>query len=128
MLEFSCLLFHAAIAHRLVLGGIRLDFGAVKRHMTELYQTRFLTETEHLDKKTGKRFEMTLAKISYGVMIRMLVGSDNAKRYGMIGCFLYLARGSNTHCICIDQQTCHHGRVIRRLPPALGFIGTIDRS
>src|SRR3984893_13320922 len=43
---------HPAVAHRLVLGGIRLNLGAVERDMAELDQTRFAAQPEDLYKQT----------------------------------------------------------------------------
>src|ERR1700730_7627822 len=43
---------HPAVAHRLVLGGIRLNLGAVERDMAELDQTSFAAQPEDLYKQT----------------------------------------------------------------------------
>src|ERR1700730_9896187 len=43
---------HPAVAHRLVLGGIRLNLGAVERDMAELDQNRFAAQPEDLYKQT----------------------------------------------------------------------------
>ena len=48
VLQFGLPLVHALVAHRLVLGRIRLDLGAVERDMPEPHQPGFLGELQHL--------------------------------------------------------------------------------
>jgi hypothetical protein len=46
---------HAVVAHRLVLGGVRLDLGTIERHVPELPQAGLLGEPQNLHEETGKR-------------------------------------------------------------------------
>ena len=53
---------HALIAHRLVLGGVRLDLRPVERHMAELRQPRPLAQLENLPNRPASAFKWRLRK------------------------------------------------------------------
>src|SRR5439155_21547424 len=63
-------LFHALVAHRLVLRRVGLDLGAVERHMPELHQTGRLAQLQNLPEQFAKRLQVTLAEIRDGAEIR----------------------------------------------------------
>src|SRR5210317_880105 len=124
--EFRCLLLHTTVTHGLVFRGISLYLCPIKCDMTKLYQACFLAKTEYLDEKTGKSLEMTFAEISYGIMIRMLVGREYPKRNRVIGRLFNLAGRWHPHRIGIEKKAHHHRRIIGWLPPTFQFIGAID--
>ena len=69
-LELRRPLLHAIVAHRLVLGGVRLDLRAVERDMAELDQPRLLAKLENLREQAGERLQMALAEVGDGAKIR----------------------------------------------------------
>ena len=54
LLQLPLRLGHAAVAHRLVLGGVGQDLRAVEGHVAELHQAGPLAEAEHLDEQRGE--------------------------------------------------------------------------
>ena len=56
-------LAHALVAHRLVLGGVRLDLRSVERDMAELHQSRLRAQLENLGKQAGERLQVALAEV-----------------------------------------------------------------
>ena len=66
-------IFHPRVAHRLVLGGIGADLGAVQGDVAERDQPRRLAELEHLGEQARERVEMPLPKLGDAVVVGMLV-------------------------------------------------------
>src|SRR5208337_535294 len=61
-LELRRTLFHALVAHHLVLGGVRLDLRPVERDMAELRQPRLFAQPQNLREQAGERLQVTLAE------------------------------------------------------------------
>jgi hypothetical protein len=56
-------LLHALVAHRLVLGGIRLDLAAVERNVPELHQPGPLNQLQYLHEQRRQRLQMPSAEL-----------------------------------------------------------------
>src|SRR5580693_5645193 len=116
---------HALVAHRLVLGGVRLDLRAVKPDMTELHQSRPLAQLENLREQSGKRLQAPLAEVGDGAEIRRIESDDAhevdplARRLGDP------ARRVDAVAIAVQQQRRHHRRIKRRLS-ALARVSRFD--
>ncbi|ESW76192.1 hypothetical protein X772_32340 [Mesorhizobium sp. LSJC280B00] len=65
-LELRFPLLHALVAHRLVLGRVGLDLGAVERHVPELHQSRLLGKLEDLHEQRSQRLQMPSAELRDG--------------------------------------------------------------
>ena len=115
-LELRRTLLHALVAHRLVLGGVRLDLRPVERDMTELRQPRLLAQLQNLPEQAGERLQMALAEVGDGAKIRR-IEPDNAHEVDPFPRRLGdPARRVDAVAIGIKQQRRHHRRVKRRLP------------
>jgi len=123
--KLSRALGHAFVAHRLVLGGVRLDLRPVERDMAKLHQPRLLAKLQNLGKQSGERLQMALAEVGDGAEIRRIEPHDAhevdplARRLGDP------ARGVDAIAIAVQQQRRHHRRIKRRLP-ALARVSRCD--
>src|SRR5271155_2449901 len=68
-LELRRTLLHALVAHRLVLGGVRLDLRPVERDMAELHKSRLFAQLENLPEQSRKRLQVPLAEVGDGAKI-----------------------------------------------------------
>jgi hypothetical protein len=68
--QLRCALFHALVAHRLVLRRIGFDLGSIQRHMPELNQARLLAQLQNLLEQIAKPLQVPLAEIRDGPEIR----------------------------------------------------------
>ncbi len=128
LLQFLLGLAHPAVAHRLVLGGIRQDLGPVQRHVPQAHQPGPLAELEHLAEQAGEGRQVALPKGGNAIVIGVLVGRQDPVGDLLVGGPLDLARGGFPHAVGIDQQLHQQRRVVRRLPaPVAGLIDGDDR-
>ena len=97
---------------------IGVDLGAVKRDRPQLQHAHLARELQNLYEQQLDLFEETPPKNGDGVVVRMLIGGDEAKRQRVIGRPLQLAAGKNAGGLTIDQDAEQDGRVIRRLARA----------
>ena len=77
-LELRRTLLHPLVAHRLVLGGVRLDLRPVERDMAELHKSRLFAQLENLPEQSRKRLQVPLAEVGDGAKIRR-IEPDNAQ-------------------------------------------------
>jgi hypothetical protein len=68
-LQLGLPLANALVAHRLVLGRIRLDLGAVERHVPELHQSGPLAQFEHLHEQRRERSKMAASELRDGAKV-----------------------------------------------------------
>jgi hypothetical protein len=119
-------LHHPAVAHRLVLGRVGLDPGAVQGDVAKLDQPGLAAQAQHLNEQPAERLQMALAKIADGAEVRRLQPGDRhdvdplRTRHGDP------ARGVEPAAVRIQQQRGHHRRMVRRLAPVLR-VGVEDR-
>ena len=124
-LELRRTLLHALVAHRLVLGGVRLDLRPVERDMAELHKSRLFAQLENLPEQSRKRLQVPLAEVGDGAKIRR-IEPDNAQEVDPFARRLGdPARRVDAVAIAVQQQRRHHRRVKRRLP-ALARIRGFD--
>src|SRR5271166_385231 len=76
-LKLRLALFHAPIAHGLVLGGLGLDLGPIQRNMAELRKPRHLRKLQHLQKQARQRLQMALAELADGPEVRRIERNDH---------------------------------------------------
>ena len=114
--KLSRALGHAFVAHRLVLGGVRLDLRPVERDMAKLHQPCLLAKRQNLGKQSGERLQMALAEVGDGAEIRR-IEPDNAHEVDPFARRLGdPARRVDPVAIGVEQQRRHHRRIERRLP------------
>src|ERR1700720_579537 len=65
-------LFHALVAHRLVLRRVGFDLGAIERDMSELHEAGLLAQLQNLPEQFAKRLQVSLAEIRDGAEIRCI--------------------------------------------------------
>ena len=106
---------HAFVAHRLVLGGVRLDLRAVERDMSQLRQTGFFRQLQHLQKQLGQRRQMTLPEVGGRAEIGRVVRDDHHEIDPLGAGLRDPPRGIKTRAIGIEQQGRHHARIEWRL-------------
>jgi len=124
-LELSRPLGHALVAHRLVLGGVRLDLRAVERDMAELHQSRLLAELEDLSEQAGERLQVPLAEVGDGAEIRRIEPDDAHEVDPLARRLANPTRRVDPVAIGVEQQPRHHRRIKRRLP-ALAPVHGLD--
>ena len=111
---------HAFVAHRLVLGGVRLDLRAVERDMPQLRQPGFLRQLQHLQKQPHQRRQTTLPEVGDRAEIWRVVRHDHHEIDPLGAGLRDPQRGIKTRAIGIEQQGRHQARIEWRLTkPAL---------
>src|SRR2546421_1118656 len=127
-LQFFLYFTHPGVAQRLTLRRIGLNLGAVNGHLPQLYQSRSLAQLQHLHKQLTQLFQVSLAKLSNAVVVRLLIARQDPKSYVIISGPLELARRYLAYAVAVDQQFDHHRRMIRRPTPQVAlFITAHDR-
>ena len=107
---------HVRIAHGLMLGGVRLDLGAVERDMPELHQAGLLGKLQHLHEQTGQRLQMPLAEIRDRAEVRRITRHDHHEVRTLHRRFGDPPRRIEPARIAMQKQRRHHPRIKRRLP------------
>lgn len=113
---------HVVVAHRLVLGCVRLHLRPVQGHVAQLHQASLLAQLEYLEEQVLQCLQVTLAKGGDGVVIRMLVAGQEAERHVLEGCALHPAGREDAHAVAVDQQSRHHLRMVGRLAATITVI------
>ena len=113
--QLGCTFLHALVAHRLVLGSVRLNLRAVERHMPEFDEPGLLAQLQDLHEQPRKRLQVALAEVRDRAEIRR-IKRDNAHEIDTLTAGLGdAARSIDAAAIGIKQQRRHHMRVKRRL-------------
>ena len=128
-LEFSLTFLHALIAHRLVLGRVRLDLRTIERHMSELHQPRLFRKLQHLHEQSSQSLQMPSPELRYRTEIRRIPRHDHHEVGPLLASLGNPTRGIDPARIAGEQQRCHHARVEWRLaqlaPVAADQLGEI---
>ena len=120
--EIPLIFFHPFIAHRLVLGCIRLYLASIKRYTAQLYRTCSQRQLQYLLKQALNRIEVYLSKIRNCTKVWLVSGSKNSEGYILNEPFLDLPRRKHSDTIGIDQYLRHHSRMVRRLAAVVFFV------
>src|SRR5690606_7098871 len=102
--ETLLFLFHAAIAHRLVLARVGLHLGAIEGHVPKRLQPSPRTQPKHLKKQPRERVTMLEAKAVDRGPVRMRAACDDAKRDILIRRPLDLARGKRPRAVSVQKK------------------------
>ena len=94
--------------------GIGQHLGSIDGDVAQLYQSRFVTQSQPLHEQSGQRFQMLLAKTSDGVMVGMLIGSQIAECDVVIGGAFNRTRAGDADAIAVQQQAREQQWVIGR--------------
>jgi hypothetical protein len=111
LLEALLGLAHPLVAHRLGLGGVGFDLGAIDGDVPELDQSRRLAELEHLHEQRAERRQMLLAERRHAVVVRVLIARQHPKRHVLVGRPLDRTRGRLADAVRVHQERHHHRRV-----------------
>ena len=111
-LELRLDLARVLIRQRPVTTGIGVDLGSVQRHRPQLQHAHLAGQAQHLSEQRLDLPQKTPSERSNGVVIRMLVGGDEAERHGVISRPFQLAAGKHPGGIAINDQTEQQLRVI----------------
>ena len=106
---------HAFVAHRLVLGGVRLDLHAVGRDLPQLRQTGFFRQLQHLQKQPPQSRRMTLPEVGDRAKIWRVVRHDHHEIDPLGAGLRDPPRRIKTRAIGIEQQGRQHARIERRV-------------
>ncbi len=125
--KIPLLFLHPFVAHRLVLGRIRLYFASIQSHAAEFYRTRSQRQLQHLLKETLKRLKVNLAEIRNSTKVRLVAGSEHSKRHILDEPFLDLPRGKYPDAVSVNQYLRHHSGVVGRLAAIVLFVKRLYR-
>src|SRR4051812_19883140 len=103
------------IRQRAVAAGIGVDLGAVERDRAQLQHPDLAGELQHLNEQRLDLSEEASPERRNGVVIRVLVGGNEAERHRIITRSLQLAAGEHAGGVAVDQDAQQDARVIRRL-------------
>jgi len=98
-----------------VLRRVRLDLGAVERHVPELHQTRRLRQPQNLHEQAGQRSQVALAEVRDGAEVGRIAGHDHHEIDPLNARPGHPPRRVHPNRVGIKQQPNHHHRVKRRL-------------
>ena len=71
---------------------------------------------------------MNPAKLRDGAKIRLVARCQHSEPDVLNQPLLKPSRREHTHAIAVDQNLCHHARMIRRIAPLLTLVVRLDRS
>ena len=87
----------------LCLEALAQNLGAIESQMSELYQGRFLTEPEDLDKQSGTSFEVSFPERTDRVMVGVPVGANHPEGNVSLGSLLELAQTRYANTVGVEQ-------------------------
>jgi hypothetical protein len=90
-----------------------VDLGAIQRHRAELQHPHLAGEHPH--EQRLNLFEEAAPELGDGVMVGMLVGSDESERHRIIGRPLQLATGEHARRVAVDDQAKQQLRGVGRI-------------
>ncbi len=122
-LDLLFLVDEAAVAHRLVLGGVRFELGAVQGDAAHLDHAEPGREVQGLGEQVGQGVEVTAAEPGDRAEVRGLVGGQEPERDVVGALALDRPRGADAGGVAVDQQAHHESGVVGRVAPLLGVVG-----
>ena len=108
-------LLHALVAHRLVLGRVGLDLGAVQRHVPELHQSRLRGKLQHLHEQRRQRLQMPSAELRDGAEVRRVARHDHHEVRPLNRRPGDPPRRVDAARVAMQKQRRHHARIERWL-------------
>ena len=81
---------HALVAHRFVLGRVRLHFGPVQRDRAKLHQSCLLAQAQNLHEESRQRVQVHSPKIADSRVVWVPSPGDHPERHVLVGLPLYL--------------------------------------
>ena len=124
--QLPFLLFHPAVAHRLIPGGVGLNLGAVQRHVAQPHQSSPLAQFQHVPEQVGKRCQVVLAKVGDGAKVGGIVGRQDPERDVLVETLGDAACGGHAGAIAVEQHLDHHPRMVGRVATLLALIAAGD--
>ena len=104
-------LLHALIAHRFVLRRVRLDLGAIERHVPEPHQTGLLGQLQHLHEQSRQRLQMPSAEFRERAEVRWVACRDHHEVGALHGRLGDPPRRVDAARIAMQKQRRHHPRI-----------------
>src|SRR5436853_6858688 len=98
-----------------VAAGGGVDLGAVERDRAQLQHAHLTGELQDLDEQRLDRLEEAPPERRNGVVVRVLIGRNEAERDRIISRPLQLAAGEHAGGVAVDQDAQQNRRMIRRL-------------
>ena len=94
--------------------GVGVDLRAVEPQSTQLQHAHLTRQKQHLNEQPFDLLEEPLPERRDGVVVGMIVGRDETKRYRVISRPLKLAARKYPRRIAINQNAQQHPRVVGR--------------
>jgi hypothetical protein len=122
-LQLRFRLAHPPAAHRLVLGGVRLDLRPVERHVPKLHRPRLPAQAQHLNEKIARRLQMPPAKLRDRAEVGPAHPGHRHEVHPLLTRALQLPRRVDVPAVAVEQQRHHHRRMLGRIAPLLAAAG-----
>jgi hypothetical protein len=120
-------LVHTLVTHRFVLAGVGLGLGSLDGHMAQFHQSCLRAQQQSLCEQTRECKQITLAKLSDGSVVGVLVAGKITENHDLESARLNLARTVHTSRVTVQKHPNHHLRRIGRLTtPILLLIRLLD--
>src|SRR4030042_5135185 len=94
--------------------------------MAELYQSSLLTHQQNLGKQMLQGLQVALPKIADRPEVRCVVGRQHSKSHILLAVFSQFGRRSNSCAVSVQQQSCHHSRMVGWIAPPFLFVDARD--
>jgi hypothetical protein len=117
----------AAVAHRLVLGGVGLQFGAVQGEAAHFDHAEFLCEVQGLGEQVGQGVQVAAAEPGDGVEVGGLVGGQEPEGDVVGATALDRPGGADSGGVAVDEQPHHQPGIVGRMTALFGVVRQ-DRS
>src|SRR5215472_4859655 len=92
---------------------IGVDLGAVQRHRAHLQHPHLTPQHQHLDEQFRDLLQKPPPKRRDRVVVRMVIGRNEAKRYRIVGGALQLPARKHSCRVTVNQQPQQHRRMVR---------------
>src|SRR3954469_18750623 len=99
------------IRQRAVAAGVGVDLGAIERDRAQLQHAHLTGELQYLDEQGLDLLKEAPPEGCDGIVVRVLVGRDEAERHRIITRPLQLAAGEHAGGVAVDQDAQQHTRV-----------------
>ena len=94
----------ALVAHRLVLGRVGTQLGAIHRNVAEADQASLLAECQHLSKQVTQRLQVTATKLADGAEVRPVQRRDRLEIQPLLAATRDPPRGVDTLAVSIERS------------------------